>query len=155
MRHVKVSLVDLQVSESAGLHESSEVMRAVGKALFGSFLTAKPALLEPIYKTTISVPLELVGECERIIAARRGRIALFEEQGLLAAITGFVPVAESFGLSRELRSATSGRAFWQSSLECWERVPDNLTTEIVAGIRSRKGLPSSVPKPEVFLEAEH
>jgi elongation factor 2 len=129
-------------------------MRAVGKALFGSFLTAKPILLEPIYKTIISVPMELVGECERIVASRRGRIARFEQHGLLAVITGFVPVAESFGLSRELRSATSGRAFWQSSLECWEPAPDKLTAEILADIRARKGLPTGVPKPEAFLEAD-
>jgi elongation factor 2 len=148
---VKASLVDLQLSENTELHASEEVMRTVGKALFGSFLTAKPVLLEPIYKTVISVPLELVGECERIVAARRGRIAGFEQHGLLAVITGFVPVAESFGLSRELRSATSGRAFWQSTLECWERVPDTLTAVVVAGIRSQKGLPPGVPKPEVFM----
>jgi elongation factor 2 len=154
LRHVKASLIDLSLSGNEELHESEEVMRAVGKALFGSFLTAKPVLLEPVYKTVISVPIELAKECQRILTARRGRIRGFEKQRLLALITGFVPIAESFGLSRELRSATSGRAFWQSSLESWERVPDTLASEVVAEIRARKGLPADLPEPNVFLETQ-
>jgi elongation factor 2 len=153
MRHVKVSLIDMALSGNAELRASSEVMRAVGKAVFGSFLTAKPVLLEPVYKTVVSAPVELAGECERIVTARRGKVAGFERRGSLAVITGYVPVAESFGLSRELRSTTSGRAFWQSALERWEPVPERLAAEVIAETRARKGLPVGVPKPDVFLEA--
>jgi elongation factor 2 len=152
LRHVKASLMDVQLSEHAELRGSVEVMRAVGKAVFGSFLTAKPVLLEPVYKTVISVPTELVGECQRIVSGRRGKVSRFEQKGLLAVITCFVPVAESFGLSQELRSATSGRAFWQSSLERWERVPEKLASKVIGEIRRRKGLPLKLPKPEMFLE---
>jgi elongation factor 2 len=153
MRHVKVSLIDLALSGNVELHASVEVMRAVGKGVFGSFLTAKPVLLEPVYKTVVSAPVELAGECERIVTARRGKVAGFERRGLLAIITCYVPVSESFGLSRELRSTTSGRAFWQSSLERWEPVPERLAAEVIAETRARKGLPAGVPKPDVFLEA--
>jgi elongation factor 2 len=154
LRHVKASLTDLHVNENEALRGSTEIMRAVSKAVFGSFLTAKPILLEPIYKTVISVPSELAGECERIVGARRGRVARFDQRGLFAVITCHVPVAESFGLSRELRSATSGRAFWQSSRELWERRSEKLAAEVIVEIRRRKGLPAAVPKPDVFLEAE-
>ena len=59
MRHVKVNLVDFQLGEDqAG---GSEIMHGVGKAVFGSFLTADPVLLEPIYKIIITVASELVG----------------------------------------------------------------------------------------------
>ena len=152
MRHVKACLMGVQLSGSFECRGAMEVMRAVGKAVFGSFLTAKPVLLEPVYKTVISVPLELVGECQRIVSSRRGKVSAFEQKGLLAVVTGFVPVAESFGLSQELRSATSGRAFWQSSLERWERVPGKLAAEVIGEVRRRKGLASELPKPEVFLE---
>jgi elongation factor 2 len=155
LRHVKASLTDLQISEDVEMRGAVEVMRAVGKAIFGSFLTAKPVLLEPVYKTVISVPMELAGECQRIVTSRRGKISAFEQRGLLAVITGFVPVAESFGLSQELRSTTSGRAFWQSSLERWERVPEKLAAQVIADIRRRKGLPSKLPKPEMFMEEDH
>ena len=58
VRHLKVNLVDLQIGE--GEVEGSEIMRGVGKAVFGSFLTADPVLLEPIYKIIISVAIRVI-----------------------------------------------------------------------------------------------
>jgi len=152
MKHVKANLLDIQLNENPDLRGSVEIMRGVGKAVFGSFLTAKPVLLEPIYKIVITVPTELSGECQRIVNSRRGKISGFEQKGLLAVITGFVPVAESFGLSQELRSTTSGRAFWQSILDHWELMPEKLAAKIVEENRRRKGLPAEIPKAERFLE---
>lgn len=152
VRHVKVNLHDLELSTKAEMCSSVEVMRGIGKAIFGSFLTAAPVLLEPVYKTDISVPTELAGECQRIISTRRGKISSFENKGLLTTITGYIPVAETFGLSKELRSSTSGRAFWQSSLDRWEQVPEKLATKIISEVRRRKGLASEVPMAGRFVE---
>jgi elongation factor 2 len=152
LRGVKISLMEIQLSENAEQRSPVEIMHGVGKAIFGSFLTAKPVLFEPVYKTVISAPAELAGECSRIISSRRGKISAFEQKGVFAVLTGYIPVAESFGLSAELRSATSGRALWQSLFAGWERVPEKLEIKIIKKVRKRKGLPSEVPKPEQFLE---
>jgi elongation factor 2 len=152
LRHVKIDLVEIQLSGNAERRSPVEIMRGVGKAVFGAVLTAKPVLLEPVYRTVVSVPTELAGECSRILSSRRGKLAGFEQKGALAIITGYVPVSETFGLSAELRSATSGRAFWQSVLDCWRKVPEKLAAKVIAETRKRKGLPSEVPKPERFLE---
>jgi len=152
LRHVRVDLTEVQLSENAECRDAAEIMRGVGKAIFGAVLTAKPVLLEPVYETVVSVPTELAGECSRILGSRRGKLAGFEQKGALAVITGYVPVSETFGLSAELRSATSGRAFWQSALVYWRKVPEKLAAEVIAETRKRKGLPSNVPKPELFLE---
>jgi elongation factor 2 len=152
MRFVKVNLMDIQLNENAELHRPIEVMRGIGKAVFGSFLTAKPLLLEPIYRTVVSTSSELAGECSKIISSRRGKVSAFEQKGAFTVVTGFIPVAETFGLSEELRSATSGRAFWQSVFDHWETMPKKLETKVIAEIRKSKGLPSQVPKAERFLE---
>ena len=152
LRGVKINLIEIQLCENAEQRSPVEIMHGVGKAIFGSFLTAKPVLLEPVYKTVISAPTELAGECSRIISSRRGKISAFEQKDAFAVLTGYIPVAESFGLSAELRSATSGRALWQSLFAGWERVPEKLVAKIIKEIRKRKGLPSEVPKPEQFLE---
>jgi elongation factor 2 len=149
VRHLKVNLVDFQLSEE---FNSVEVMRGVGKAVFGSFLTAKPFLLEPVYKTIISVASELAGECSRILSSRRGKVSSFEQKGLLTVISGFIPVSETFGFSKELRSATSGRAFWQSFFDHWEKMPQKLALQVISDLRQSKGLAAQVPKPEKFLE---
>jgi len=152
MRGVQVNLLDVQLSESAEHRGPVEVMRGVGKAVFGSFLTAKPVLLEPVYKTVISVPTELAGACSRIVSARRGKIGGFEQKGTFTVLTSFIPVAGTFGLSAKLRSATSGRAFWQSMFDHWEKMPQKLETRAIAEVRKRKGLPQEVPSAERFLE---
>ena len=152
MRGTKLSLMEIQLSESLDQDGPVEIMRGVGKAVFGSFLTAKPVLLEPIYKTVVSSPTELAGECSKIISSRRGRISAFEQKGAFTVITSFVPVAETFGLSKQLRSASSGRAFWQSVFGHWERLPEKLSAKVITEVRKKKGLPSEIPRAERFLE---
>jgi elongation factor 2 len=149
MRHLKVKLVDFQLSSE---FDSDEVMRGVGKAIFGSFLTAQPVLLEPVYKIILTVSSELASESSRILGTRRGKVASFEQKGLLTVISGFIPVSETFGFSKELRSATSGRAFWQSFFDHWEKMPQKLTSRVISDLRQCKGLTPEVPKPEKFLE---
>jgi elongation factor 2 len=148
-RRLKVNLVDFQLSSEFG---SDEVMRGVGKAIFGSSLTAQPVLLEPIYKIILTVSSELASESSRILGTRRGKVASFEQKGLLTVISGFIPVSETFGFSKELRSATSGRAFWQSFFDHWEKMPSKLASRVVKDLRERKGLTPEVPKPEKFSE---
>jgi elongation factor 2 len=152
MRGVEVNLMEIQLSENSEQRDPVEVMSGVGKAVFGSFLSANPVLLEPFYKTVISSPTELAGQCSRIITRRRGKISAFEHKGAFTVITSFIPVSETFGLPEKLRSATSGRAFWQSMFDRWEKVPENLEAKIIIETRKRKGLPSEVPKAERFLE---
>ena len=149
VRHLKVDLVDLQLSEE---FNSTEFMRGVGKAIFGSFLTAQPILLEPVYKIIITVASELTNETSRILTSRRGKVTLFEQKGLLTAISGFIPVSETFGFSKELRTATSGRAFWQSFFDHWAKMPQKLSLQVITDLRKKKGLSEDLPKAEKFLE---
>jgi elongation factor 2 len=152
LRGVKINLMEIQLSENPEHLGPVEIMHGVGKAIFGSFLTAKPMLLEPVYKTVISSPTELAGECSKIISSRRGKISAFEQKGVFTVINGFIPVAETFGLSAELRSATSGRAFWQSMFDHWQKMPEKLAIKVIKDVRKRKGLPSEVPQIGKFIE---
>jgi elongation factor 2 len=149
VRHLKVKLVDFQLG---GGFDSDEVMRGIGKAVFGSYLTAQPVLLEPIYKIVITVSSELASESSRILKTKRGEVTSFEQKGLSTVISGFIPVSETFGFSKELRSATSGRAFWQMFFDHWEKMPQKLASQVVSELRRRKGLSPELPKPEKFLE---
>ena len=150
VRHLKVNLVDFQLCNDEEFN-SAEVMRGVGKSIFGSFLTAQPSLLEPIYKI-IMVASELASESSRMLSTRRGKVTLFEQKGLLTTISGFIPVAETFGFSKELRSTTSGRAFWQMFFDHWEKMPPKLSLQVIGDLRQLKGLSPEVPNPEKFME---
>ena len=67
-------------------------------------------------------------------------------------IKGFIPVAETFGLSAEMRSATSGHAFWQTQFDHWEKVPENIALTVVEEIRKRRGLSLDIPRPSKFID---
>ena len=149
VRHLKVDLLDLQLS---GEPNSTEIMRGVGKAIFGSLLSAEPTLLEPIYRITITVASELTSESSRILTTNRGKVTAFEQKGFKAIINGFIPVSETFDFSKQLRSATSGKAFWQSFFDHWEKMPPKLSSQVIKDLRQRKGLSPELPKPEKFLE---
>ncbi|MDR2707331.1 MAG: GTP-binding protein [Nitrososphaerota archaeon] len=151
MRRIKVKIIDIQL---LNYNELNEVMHGVGKAVFASFLTAKPVLLEPIYAVTISVSGQVAGECSRILTTHRGKIKSFEQKGLLSVIKGFIPVAETFDFSKELRSATSGRAVWQSLFSHWEELSQKCASQIISERRKQKGLSEDVPSPDKFLEVE-
>jgi elongation factor 2 len=127
-------------------------MPAVKRAIFGSFLTAKPVLLEPVYKINVSVPTQWVGEVSNMIIRKRGKLSSSEQKGPLTMITGYIPVAETFGLSAEMRSATSGHAFWQSTFDHWEKMPENVAHNVIRSIRERRGLNPEVPAANEFID---
>jgi elongation factor 2 len=152
LRGVKVKLTDAQLHENPEQREASQIMRVTSRAILGSFLTAEPILLEPIYKIEVSIPTPWFGACSKILARRHGKIENTEQSGALTKITGYIPVEETLGLSAELRSATSGRAFWQCTFDHWQKLPENQATGIIRKIRKRRGLPPEIPKPDKFVE---
>jgi elongation factor 2 len=152
LRGVKIKLMDAQLHEDPVHRGPAQILPATRRAILGSFLTAKPVLLEPVYKIGVSVPAQWVGECSSIITRKRGRILSSEMKGALTRIAGYIPVAETFGLSAEMRSATSGHAFWQCTFDHWEKVPENIKAEVVRQIRERKGLPPEIPTPNMFID---
>jgi elongation factor 2 len=152
LRGVKIKLMDAQLHDDPKQREPLQVMRAISRAILGSALTAKPVLLEPIYKINVSVPTQLFGTCSSILTRRRGKILGTEHRGALTVIAGHIPVAETFGLSAEMRSATSGYAFWQCTFDRWEKIPENVAAEVIKRVRERRGLPPEIPKPDKFID---
>jgi elongation factor 2 len=152
LRGVQINLAKAQLSPNADLRESAQITRAVSRAILGSCLTAKPTLLEPIYRIEVSVKAQWFGECASIISRRRGKILSVERVGFLATICGYIPVAETFGLSAEMRSATSGYAFWQLAFDHWDKVPEDIAPEVIKKLRRKRGLPEEVPKARTFVD---
>ncbi len=152
MRGVKVNVVDCQLHEDPVHRGPAQIMPMTRRATWGAFLSAKPTLLEPIYKIQVSVPPDYIGVISSVLSQRRGQVLSVDQKGPLAFITGEIPVRESFGLANELRSKTSGRAFWQTQFSRWAEVPKSLLGEVIAEVRKRKGLKPEPPKPEEYID---
>ena len=152
MRAVKVMLLDVKLHEDPVHRGPAQIMPATRRALYGSFLTANPIILEPIYKIGVTVSAQWVGDVSSIIIRKRGRITSSEQKGPLTVVTGYIPVSETFGLAAELRSATSGHAFWQTQFDHWEKTPDSIAQTVIEETRKRRGMPREVPKPSKFID---
>ncbi len=152
MRGIKLKLMDVKLHEDPVHRGPAQVMPATRRAFLGSFLTAEPVLLEPVYKIGVSVPQQWVGDVTSIITRKRGRIVASEQKGPITMINGYIPVSETFGLSADMRSATSGHAFWQTQFDHWEKVPENLALTVVKETRERRGLSPEIPRPSKFID---
>ena len=92
-----------------------------------------PVLLEPIMKVEVTMPEEYMGDVIGDINSRRGRIEGMDDLGGGKIVRGFVPLAEMFGYSTDLRSKTQGRGNYSMFFEKYEPVPKNIQEKIIAG----------------------
>ena len=93
---------------------------------------AKPVLLEPIMKIEITTPEEFMGDVIGDLNSRRGRVDSMEDLANGAKlIRGFVPLANMFGYTSDLRGMPQGRAASTMELTDYEEVPPNIAQEII------------------------
>ena len=152
IRGIKVKLVDAQIHEDPVHTGPAQIMPATRRSLYASFLSASPALLEPILKVTVKVPSEQVGNVTKIIVGKRGKVLSMEQKEHIMHVVGEIPTSETFDLSEVMRSATAGKAFWGTEFSRWEFVPSSMMDSLVREIRKRKGLSPEPPKIDDFIE---
>ena len=93
---------------------------------------ANPVLLEPIMKVEVTMPEEYMGDVIGDINSRRGRIEGIDDLGGGKIVRGYVPLAEMFGYSTDLRSKTQGRGNYSMFFEKYEQVPKNIQEKIIS-----------------------
>jgi len=93
---------------------------------------AGAVLLEPIMKVEVTMPEEYMGDVIGDINSRRGRIEGMDDIGGGKIVRGFVPLAEMFGYSTDLRSRTQGRGNYSMFFEKYEQVPKSVQEKIIA-----------------------
>lgn len=90
-----------------------------------------PALLEPLMEIEVVCPDEYTGEVINDLNGRRGRIDSMDLDGTVRTVTGFVPLAETFGYANDIRSRTQGRASYSMEFARYEQVPPSIANEII------------------------
>ena len=100
-------------------------------ALKKGALEADAALLEPIFSVEVVTPEEYMGDVMGDLNRRRGVVQGMEDTVAGKVITAEVPLAEMFGYSTDLRSATQGRANYTMEFEKYAEVPGNVADAII------------------------
>ena len=93
---------------------------------------AAPVLLEPIMKVEVTMPEEYMGDVIGDLNSRRGRVEGMEDIGGGKMVKAFVPLAEMFGYSTDLRSKTQGRGNYSMFFDKYEPVPKNVQEKVLA-----------------------
>lgn len=127
---VKATLVDGSYHE---VDSSEMAFKIAGSMAFkeGCRL-GNPVLLEPIMKIEITTPEEYMGDIMGDFSSRRGRIEGMELHNGVQSIRGFVPLAEMFGYTTNLRSLSQGRATSSMQFSHYEEVPKAMAETIMA-----------------------
>ena len=89
-------------------------------------------LLEPIMKVEVTMPEEYMGDVIGSLNAKRGQIEGIDDIGGGKIVRAFVPLAEMFGYSTELRSSTQGRGNYSMFFERYEKCPKNVQEKVLA-----------------------
>ena len=84
---------------------------------------ASPVLLEPIMDVEVRVPEEYMGDVNRDLNTRRGRVLGMDTSDGVQVVRAHVPQSELFTYATELRSMSAGRGQFSASLDHYEEVP--------------------------------
>jgi elongation factor G len=92
---------------------------------------ANPVLLEPMMAVEVETPEQFVGNVIGDLMSRRGQMQGQEDVAGTIVIKAEVPLAEMFGYSTSLRSATQGRATYTMEFKHYAEAPKNVADSII------------------------
>ncbi len=124
-------VVDVRVSiVSVRLGDAPDPMIPLGAvlslAMRDALHKASAAVLEPIMRLEVRVPEDFLGVVVKDLGARRAEIRETGVSGALSVVRGFVPLAEMFGYSTDLRSLTQGRGSFSLEPHDYRALPAGL-----------------------------
>ncbi|MYZ41477.1 elongation factor G [Schauerella aestuarii] len=131
-------IVDVKVTLFFGSYhdvDSNEnAFRMAGSMAFKEGLRrAKPVLLEPMMAVEVETPEDYAGTVMGDLSSRRGMVQGMDDIiGGGKIIKAEVPLAEMFGYSTSLRSATQGRATYTMEFKQYAEAPKNVAEEVIA-----------------------
>eukprot|EP00796_Vickermania_ingenoplastis_P005015 gene5013-3610_t len=136
MRGIRINVEDVTMHADAIHRGGGQIIPTARRVFYACCLTAGPRMLEPMFSVDIQTVEHAMG-------------------GIYGA---YLPVAESFGFTADLRAGTGGQAFPQCVFDHWQEYPGNplepksQANATVLAIRTRKGLKPDIPPLDTFLD---
>ena len=133
-------LTDIKVTLRGGSYDEEDSTEmafgvAAAMALRKAGSEAEPVLLEPVMDLEVVTPEEYVGDVISDLNSKRGKVTGIEAENNVQLISAHVPLAEMFGYSTSLRSATQGRAHFTMQFLEFDVVPRPKAEKIIKKIK--------------------
>ena len=137
---IKVTLTDAKLHEDAIHRGPAQVLPAVRDSIREAILRANSVIYEPLQVIQIDGPADFMGEISKLVQNKRGQLIDMKQTEVFVSVKAKLPVAEMFGLTSDLRSATSGRGSHFVVDQIFDKLPESLQQKITRQLRERKGL---------------
>jgi elongation factor G len=126
---VKVTLFDGSYHD---VDSNENAFKMAGSMAFKDGMRkASPVLLEPMMSVEVETPEDYMGNVVGDLSSRRGMIQGMEDLPGLKVVSAEVPLAEMFGYSTALRSATQGRATYTMEFKHYSEAPKSVAEAII------------------------
>lgn len=136
-----VRMHDVKLHEDSIHRGPAQVYPAIREALREGMIDGGAVLFEPLQVLQIESLVDHLGAISKLISNKRGQLLDMTQEGsTYMTVKAKIPVAETFGLSSELRSATEGRGNFFVLDQVFDKIPSELQPKVIAQIRQRKGL---------------
>jgi elongation factor G len=128
---VKVTLFDGSYHEVDSNENAFKMAASIG--FKDGMRKANPVLLEPMMAVEVETPEDYAGTVMGDLSSRRGMVQGMDDMmGGGKVIKAEVPLAEMFGYSTSLRSATQGRATYTMEFKHYSEAPKNVAEAIMS-----------------------
>jgi len=124
---VRVRVLDVKLSDAPD--RSVPLLAALTMALRKAFATARMLLLEPVMRLEVRAPEESVGTVIKDLGTRRAEIRETAASPPFTLVRAFVPLAELFGYSTQMRSLTQGRGSFAMEPYDYQPVPEQVAAQ--------------------------
>jgi len=138
--NILVRITDMKLHEDSIHRGPAQILPAIRDAVREAMTSALTVLYEPMQVLHIESVIEHMGSISKLVANKRGQLLDMVQEGNYLTVKAKLPVAEMFGLSSELRSATEGRGTFYVADQTFEKIPLEIQAKVVQQIRQRKGL---------------
>ncbi len=116
---------------SHSVDSSDMAFQAAARGAFlEGYAKAGAVIHEPIMKVVAETPTEFQGAVMGLLNQRRGIIVGTQDEGVMCSVEAQVPLAEMFGYSTVLRSATQGKAQFTMEFATYREVPKSIAEEL-------------------------
>ena len=138
---IKVKILSCDVPSLNEETAYSELSAMMYEGIKKGLEEAELILLEPLYHTVIQLPPSYLKNSLSLLSKYSAKInSINQEKDYQATIEILFPVRHSIKFAEDIRSTTSGKAFWQNEFYSFMEVPPNEAKGIVNDIKFHKGL---------------
>jgi elongation factor 2 len=141
LAEIKITIEDLNIQNIPDENIFTELSAMFYEAIKKGLNQAELILLEPIYHTIIQLPPDYIKNTITLLTKYSAKIkTIDQDKEYQAVIEILIPVRHSIKFAEEIRSASSGRAFWQNEFYAYMEVPHHESQKLVHEIKFIKGI---------------